>query len=333
MRGMDELSRMRRLSDGDVLQGLTGALRASRGATAAVLAFLGEVEERRLHLLAGQESMFAYCLFRVGMSEDEACRRIDVARLARRFPSLLEKLESGAISLSVAALLKPYLADDNQVELLGAVSGKTIQQAREALAALFPKNDVVASIRRLPPPPVRVGALGGSATASAEWAVVAKHAPPSAIEARGGGEGEALGSVAPDRVAPVVPQAPSAGATISAKRPGAERAIEPLSLERYKVQFTADRELKQKLDLVRDLLRHTIPSGDLAAIVARAIDLLIEQTTKRRFGGTTRQKKTAPATTRTLPTTLAARRTSRATSRPCSAGPATTPSPAAAART
>ena len=50
--------------------------------------------------------------------------------------------------------------------------------------------------------------------------------------------------------------------------------LEPLSADRYKVQFTADQELKDKLDRARDLLRHANPSGDLGVIVNRALDLL-----------------------------------------------------------
>jgi hypothetical protein len=60
--------------------------------------------------------------------------------------------------------------------------------------------------------------------------------------------------------------------------------VQPLSPERYRVQLTASAELKRKLELARDLLRHALPSGDLPAIVERALDLLIEHTLKRRFG-------------------------------------------------
>jgi hypothetical protein len=60
--------------------------------------------------------------------------------------------------------------------------------------------------------------------------------------------------------------------------------IEPLSAGRYKVTFTAGAELKTKLELARDLLRHAVPSGDYAAIVGRALDLLLEEVKRRRFG-------------------------------------------------
>lgn len=143
------LSRIRALSDGELLQGLSGALRLTRRAVAEVVVHLGEVEERRLHLLGGYASLFAYCVSRLGMSEDEAYRRIAVARLVRRFPRLLDELAEGRVSLSVAALLKAYLTEENHARLLAAVSGQTLQRARETLAAWFPQLDVLPSIRKL----------------------------------------------------------------------------------------------------------------------------------------------------------------------------------------
>jgi hypothetical protein len=334
---------------------------------AEVLAHLGEVEERRLHLLAGYGSMFAYCVSRLGMSEDEACRRIDVARLARRHPSLFPLLATGQISLSVAALLKPYLwiergSDERHSNeravgevdgLVAAVSGKTVQQAREALAARFPRPDVESSIRKLPernrdagsrpatfesvanprptvsrapaPQPETVdtdrGDAGSRPAAQGSWAIAGgvsrsvENVAPAAIALQLDGVSGPAPHVAVLHSPPVdcaaMPMMPSSSPTGSRVRdvaatpegtsvappaprrfvlepPRAER-LEPLSPGRYRVQFTADVALKEKLELARDLMRHTLPTGDLAAIVARSLDLLIEQLMKRRFGATTRQ--------------------------------------------
>src|SRR5690349_20585148 len=98
------------LSDQEVLHALDGAIHCGRRALAELLVHLAEVEERRLHLRAACPSLFSYCVTRLGFSEDEACRRIEVARLARRHPALFPLLASGELSLSVAALLKPVLS-------------------------------------------------------------------------------------------------------------------------------------------------------------------------------------------------------------------------------
>jgi len=60
-------------------------------------------------------------------------------------------------------------------------------------------------------------------------------------------------------------------------------AIAPLAEETYKVQFTASRALRDKLRQAQELLRHRVPDGDLACIVEKALDLLIEQVKKERF--------------------------------------------------
>jgi hypothetical protein len=64
-----------------------------------------------------------------------------------------------------------------------------------------------------------------------------------------------------------------------------------VSAGRYKVQFTASAKLKGKLELTRDLMRHSHPSGDFGPIIERALDLLIESLMKRRFGARARPQK------------------------------------------
>ena len=118
------------LSDAQLLESLGGVLGRQRRSLAELVAHLAEVEERRLHLTAACSSMFSYCVGRLAMSEDEACRRIDLARLARRFPVLFAELESGALTLSAALLLKPVLSAGNHLELIRAARGKTSEPSR-----------------------------------------------------------------------------------------------------------------------------------------------------------------------------------------------------------
>jgi hypothetical protein len=91
----------------------------------------------------------------------------------------------------------------------------------------------------------------------------------------------------PERAAPA-PAKPLALALDAAPaRPAAREdhrpAIAPLAEQTYRVQFTASRELRDKLRQAQDLLRHRVPDGDLACIFEKALDLLIEQVKKERF--------------------------------------------------
>src|SRR5882672_2196791 len=78
-----------------------------------------------------------------------------------------------------------------------------------------------------------------------------------------------------------------AGPTIAGAPPRASLSrravVAPLTEETFKVQFTASRAFRDKLRQAQDLLRHRVPDGDLAAVLERALDLLIEDVKKERF--------------------------------------------------
>ena len=138
------------LSDAELLSKLGVLLGSERELTARLVAHLGEVEERRLHLEAGYSSMFDFCVRRLHLSEGEAYRRIVAARLARRFPVIYSRLASGAVHLSALALLRDRLTEENHVELLDVVSGKSKREVEALLAARYPAPDVPSRIRKLP---------------------------------------------------------------------------------------------------------------------------------------------------------------------------------------
>ncbi|HKY38077.1 MAG TPA: hypothetical protein VJN18_19175 [Polyangiaceae bacterium] len=50
------------------------------------------------------------------------------------------------------------------------------------------------------------------------------------------------------------------------------------------MEFTARAELYEKLDKARQLLSHALSSGDLGELFERALDALIEQEIRKRFG-------------------------------------------------
>ncbi|HEY0462936.1 MAG TPA: hypothetical protein VGC79_01950, partial [Polyangiaceae bacterium] len=70
--------------------------------------------------------------------------------------------------------------------------------------------------------------------------------------------------------------------------------VEPLSEARYRIQLNASTALKEKLDRLRALTRHTNPSGDLAVVIERALDLALEQVERQRFAKTDRPRPPRP---------------------------------------
>ena len=62
--------------------------------------------------------------------------------------------------------------------------------------------------------------------------------------------------------------------------------MEPLSPGRYRIQFTASAELRDKLERLTALMRSSVPDGDLGAIIERAVTEKLERLEARRFAKT-----------------------------------------------
>jgi hypothetical protein len=61
------------------------------------------------------------------------------------------------------------------------------------------------------------------------------------------------------------------------------------------VQLTVSAALRDKLERAKGLMRHRNPSGDLAIVVERALDVLVEKLEKERLAKTSRPRRTPHA--------------------------------------
>src|SRR5919106_1450812 len=69
------------------------------------------------------------------------------------------------------------------------------------------------------------------------------------------------------------------------RTPGGPRpVIQPLSPERYRVQFTIGQDAHDILRRLQTLLRREIPDGDAGAIFEKALRLLHEEVEAAKFG-------------------------------------------------
>src|SRR5207237_10765063 len=96
-----------------------------RGRTAFLLAHLAEVQERRLFVTAGVPSMHAYCVERLGFSDDAAYNRIHAARAARRLPALYDAIADGTLHLTAVRLIAPHITAENIKELVDACATRS----------------------------------------------------------------------------------------------------------------------------------------------------------------------------------------------------------------
>src|SRR6267143_4442900 len=256
------------LSSSDLRSATRALVRTSHGVDAALLVHLGEIDERKLYLDWAFSSMFAFCVGELGLSEDVACNRIDLARAARSMPVILEALRSGRVHLAGLRLLAPHLTTQNQEEVLAEAAGKSKRQIEELVARLWPQPPVPTLVRTLPGRP---NPLPEASPAFSFGAAIPVAQPESS---------PALAFAPPPAPPP--------------RRDERRPVVAPLAEETFKFQFTASRSCHDKFRQAQDLLRHRIPDGDLATIVEKALDLLIEQVKKERFA-TGRKARPAPA--------------------------------------
>lgn len=126
---MKDLSRE---SDREVLEGLMALAAEHRENQAMLLARLAEIEKRGA-FLEEANSLLEYCLG-LGIDEEEAPLFVAVAPVARRFPTIFERIADGRLHLEGAAILAGHLNERNASELLDASIHKTESEIRRLLA-------------------------------------------------------------------------------------------------------------------------------------------------------------------------------------------------------
>ena len=140
------------LSDQDILTRVHCAVQEERQATAKLITLLTELDARRLYLGEGFSSLFTYCTQALHLSEHAAYNRIEAARAARRFPAILDLVDSGVVTLTTVRLLAPHLTEANHRELLERARHKSKREVELLVATLAPAPDVPSVVRKLPAP-------------------------------------------------------------------------------------------------------------------------------------------------------------------------------------
>ena len=247
------------LSNDQLLAEVKRLAAVERRATASLIRALIELDTRRLYLSEGCASLFTYCTQVLHLAEGAAYNRIDVARVARRFPAVLDALDDGAMTLATIRLLAPHLTSDNFEALLASARYKSKREVERIVAALHPRPAVPTVIRKLPAP---------------SHVLVS---PAASSEAK-----EAVAQAKQLRVEQPESETTSPPPSLSVAR----SCVTPLAPERYKVQLTISDETHEKLCRARDFLRHSIPTGDVAEIFDRALTALLEQLERRRCAAT-----------------------------------------------
>ncbi len=94
----------------------------------------------------------------------------------------------------------------------------------------------------------------------------------------------------PDREPRLVPE------SLPIPAPAKPAVVEPISPARYKVAFTASAELHDKLERLRELMRSSVPDGNLASIIEQAVTEKLERLESKRFAKTKAPRKSLEET-------------------------------------
>lgn len=230
------------LTDSELLEATERVAADERRLTAELLALLGELDVRRLYLGQSCASLFTFCTHVLHFSEHAAYHRIEAARAVREFPVILDMVMDGALTLTTVALLRPHLTTDNHAAVLNAAHYQTKRAVEQQIACFAPQPDERTTLRRLPSP--------------ASSARVNPSQSPTLLSL------PAVGALPPSE--------PSIAHTTI--RPA---VLEPLSPERFVLKVTLSADVHDKLRRAQDLMRHTIPNGDPARVLDRALTLLL----------------------------------------------------------
>jgi hypothetical protein len=143
------------VSDLELRERLSAAVSAERAASTDVVFHLAELDRRSLYLEDACSSLFAYCVERLKYSEDGANRRVRVARLAQRFPQILDELASGEVHLTGLFLLSRHLTEGNVEQRLAEARGKSKRQIEELIARWSPQPNVPTTLTTTAPEPAQ----------------------------------------------------------------------------------------------------------------------------------------------------------------------------------
>ena len=306
-------SSVEELSDAELLAGTRRLVGRSNQLLAELLVHLGEVEARGIHRTRACSSLYAYLIYELRFSEDEAFRRVAAARLVRRFPALLDALASGELHLTGLLMLGPHLTEGNLIEVLARAKHRTKRELARLVRILDPLPAVPARIEplgpasaRLVPPepswqafiestcPVRELALGDRPR---EWMESANDSDANSSErgprtmgagARAGagvsaGDGGGTGDGAPDdgekRATVAAPERVDS-TTLGAEGRHGALLKRP---ERYRVQFTATEEYVHLVEEAKALLSHAVPNVSLEELQLRAMRALVTELNKKKY--------------------------------------------------
>ncbi len=270
------------IGDQELLNGLAALAACDRKLTAVMLAHIAEVEARRLYVPAGYASMHAYCVGQLKFSEEVAYKRIQAARAVRQFPEILDALVDGRLNLRTVVLLRPYLTRGGAAALLSEAEHCSRFEVEQLIARRFPESELLPLIEALP----------GTHGNVDDGAVHVEDTPmvePAGSNGRPENGGPVVGDGGVQTRLSASSRPPQLDPDPVRVKAQTDRVI-PIADKRLALHMTMSEETHGKLRHAQNLLSHAVPDGDMAQVLDRALDALIEKLEKRKFARLTRRR-------------------------------------------
>src|SRR5215467_16140999 len=125
----------------EIVAELKDLLSRERVTLVPILDRIAKVEESKLYLELGYDSMWAFLKRELGHSEAMIHYRLASSRMLRRFPQVAEPLRDGRLCMTVLASLAKVLTEENVDQLIAEAMGK-------------PTNEVKRIVRKHDPQPI-----------------------------------------------------------------------------------------------------------------------------------------------------------------------------------
>ena len=170
---MNELSAIATERLRELLPSLLGN---ERDGLATFLIHLAEFDRRRGWEELNYATLWDFCERELRLQKSCIFRRANAARVIQRFPRAIERLRSGAVTMTTLVVLKDVLTEANSEVVLSKAEWKSKDDVEAIAAELAPKPAPKPMIRRLP-------AAGATAapTAVMEQALLASDLAPVAM--------------------------------------------------------------------------------------------------------------------------------------------------------
>ena len=286
-------------SDPELIAGIQAAVAREFEDVAVVVAHLAEMDQRELFKAEACSSLFKYCVEVLHLSESQAYLRIDVARIARKFPVVLDMLADGLVQLSAVHRLGPSLTGENHRDLLTEAVHKSKDKVEEIVARLRPKPAVPGTIRKLPSADPgaaeggpEIGFFEGISRPDGSRSHLAQGAdqeiPGSESSFPEGSDRDMVGSESSFREDSVRAACPGSARSAASQK----SSVSPLAPEIYKIQCTINAKTRRKLIQLQEMMSHRVPDGDVGKIIGLAIDLLFDEVSRTTFGNVKHPRRT-----------------------------------------